>query len=316
MNQNIWQHAILQDKKMKRKLILIYTFILLITLTACSLFQSEIDSVTDLLPRDSDVPGWIRDDSVIFYKGSDIKKYKREYHGQGIDRLSSCVYQSIDDPTIQIKLEIIKFSTVLNAYGFFSLKRGPGIFEVSEVNEYYSNAISVIQIGEYAVFAETDKTDLLLKKELKTFVNIPLLYIGQNHMEDKLPDALNVIKGFDGYGVLYSRKPYHKFRHVNRIYFTQWSWDNDTVDLFFNENDSFYDAYEIFKKSIDTNFIISSSDNTYSAFRKDQDGKYSFISVEDRFVFGCWSVSNPDEGKKILGELSSKISDYKKKGNK
>lgn len=301
---------------MKRKLIRIYTIILLAMLTSCSLFQSEINSVTDLLPRDSDVPGWVRDDSLIFYKGNDIKKYNREYHGQGIERLASCVYQSIDDPTIQIKLEVIKFSSVLNAYGFFSLKRGPGIFEVSAVNEYYSNAISIIQIGEYAVFAETEKIDLLLKKDLKTFVNIPLLYIGQNHMEDKLPDALKVIKGFDGYGVLYSRKPYHKFRYVSRIYFTQWSWNNDAVDLFFNENDSFYDAYEIFKKSIDANFIISSSDNTYSAFRKDLDGKYSFISVEDRFVFGCWSVSNPDEGNKILGELRSKIADYRKKGNK
>ena len=202
---------------------------------------------------------------------------------------------------------------MLNAYGFFSLKRGPGIFELSEMNEYYSNAISVVQIGEYAIYSETPKTDLFLKKDLKTFVNIPLLYIGQNHMDDRLPDTLNVIKGFDGYGVLDSRKPYHKFRYIEKIYFTQWDWNKDTVDLFYNENASFYDAYEIFKKSTGADYIISSSDDTHTAFKKEQDGRYSFISVSDRFIFGCWSVSTLDDGKKILGELNSRITDYRKK---
>lgn len=301
---------------MKSKIILIYISLIVITLSSCSLFQSEIDSVTDLLPRDSDVPGWIRINSVLYYKGKDVKKYNREYSGLGIDKLASCVYQSIDDPAILIKLEVIKFSSVVNAYGFYSIKRGPGIFDASQKNEYYSNAASIMQIGEYAAYAVTEKTELLLKKDLKTFVNIPWLYVGQNYMQDKLPDSLNVIRGFDGYGVLYSRKPYHKFRYINRVHFTQWLWNNDIVDIFFNENDSFYDAYEIFKKSIDNSYIMISSDNTYTAFKKEQDGKYTFISVNGRYIFGCWSVGDLDEGKKILNEVSSRIEGYKKKENK
>jgi len=298
---------------MKRKIILIYILLQIFILSSCSLFQSEINSVTDLLPRDSDVPGWVRIDSALYYQGKNIKKYNREYNGLGIERLATCVYQSIDDQDIKIKLEIIKFGSLLDAYGFYSIKRGPGLFETAQINEYYSNAVSIVQTGEYVMYSTTEKTDLLLKKDLKTFGNIPLLYIGQNFIHDKLPDTLNVLKGIDGYGVLYSRKPYHKFPLLSRINFTQWTWNKDLVDVYFTETDSFYDAYEIFKKSIDTSYVTISSDNTYTAFKKDQDGRYTFISVNDKWIFGCWSVAEMSEGKKILNEIRSRIETFKKK---
>ena len=300
---------------MRKSLISALIFSVIIICTSCSLFQSEIDNVVDLLPRDSDVPGWIRIEPVVYYKGKDIKKYNREYKGLEIEKLASCIYQSIDDKDIKIKLEVIKFNSVLNAYGFYSIKRGPGIFETSDPNEYDSNSVSIIQIGEYAVYSTTDKTDLLLKKDLKTFTNIPLLYIGQNYTKNTLPGSLSILKGMDGYGVLYSEKPYHKFSFIKGIIFTQWMWNKDLIDVFISENNSFYDAYDIFKKNVDNNYILISSDNTYTAFRKEPDEKYSFISVNDKWIFGCWSISDFNEGKKILAEIRSRIEDFKKKEN-
>ena len=56
-----------------------------------------------------------------------------------------------------------------------------------------------------------------------------------------------------------------------------------------------------------------SADNTYTAFKKETDEKFSFISLNDKIIFGCWSVSDFKEGKKILNEIKSRIEDYKKK---
>ncbi|PKL18982.1 MAG: hypothetical protein CVV49_03025 [Spirochaetae bacterium HGW-Spirochaetae-5] len=295
-----------------KKHFILYLYIIFLFSASCTLFQSETDSVVDMLPRDSDVPGWIRVDSPAYYKSKDIKNYNREYNGLGIEKLGALLYQSIDDPDIIIKLEVLKFTSVLNAYGFFSIKRGPGIFEAGRINEYYTNSMSIIQTGEYAIYSETGKTDMLLRKDLKTFVNIPLLYIGQDYKNDKLPDNLNMLKGSDGYGVLYIRKSYHKFPYVNKIYFTQWSWDKDMVDVFVSENSSFHDAYEIYSKSTENNYIMISSDNVYTAFKKEPDDKYSFISVSDKWIFGCWSVSDFNEGKKVLDEIRSRIEKSKK----
>jgi len=298
---------------MKREIILIFIALIVTIISSCSLFQSEVDSVKDLLPRDSDVPGWVRIDTPLYYNGNKIKKYNREYAGYEIEKIASCLYQSIDDQQIKVKLEVIKFNSVLNAYGFFSIKRGSGIFEAENINEFYSNSISLIQIGEYVIYSQTEQVDSLLQKDLKTFVNIPLIYISQNYLQDKLPDSLRVLKGKDGYGVLYSHKPNDRFPFVANINFTQWSWSNDLIDVFFNENESFYDAYEIFKKTIDNNYIMISSDNTYTAYKKEKDNRYSFISITDKWVFGCWSVKNLNDGKKVLSEILSRIQYYKKK---
>lgn len=317
MIMNIWQHVIWQDNQeeiMKRKLILLFIYIFFTTLTACSLFQSETDSVIDLLPRDSDVPGWEKVDSSVYFKGKKVKMYDREYKDIGIEKLASCIYHSIDNHDIKIKLEVIKFGSVLNAYGFFSIKRGPGIFEVSDKNEFDNNSVSIIQIGEYAIYSTTDQSDLLMKKDLKTFANIPLQYLGQNYIKEKLPEISGLLKGIDGYGILYSIRNYFKFPLLRRVYFTNWSWNNQMIDVFLSEEDSFYDAYELFKKITGENsYIMISSDNTYTAFKKETDDKYSFISLDDKYIFGCWSVGDFKEGKKILGEIKTRIGDYKKR---
>lgn len=285
---------------------------ILITLTSCSLFQGETDSIIDLLPRDTDVPGWVRTELISQYKGKSIKTYNREYDGLGIEKLSFCIYKSLDNPDIEIKLEVIKFKTVLDAYSFYSIKRGPGLFDISDTNEYYTNTAAIVQTGEYIIYAMTEKIDSLLKSELKTFVNIPVMYIGKNYMRGILPAKLNILRSPDGYGILYSRKPYHRFPLIKNIYFTQWIWNNKIIYVFLSETGSFYDAYQLFNRSTESGYVITSSNNVYTAFNKEPDDTYSFISVNDRWIFGCWSLTDAGEGRKILGEILSKIQDYKK----
>lgn len=279
---------------------------------SCSLFQSETDSASDLLPRDTDVPGWIRTDLFSEYKKKEIKHYNREYDGIGIEKLAFCIYKSLDNPATEIKLEVIKFGSILDAYGFYSIKRGPGLFETSGTNEYYTNTLSIVQAGEYIFYAMTEKIESLLKNDLKTFVNIPVLYIGKNYLQGTLPAKLNILRGIDGYGVLYSRKPYHRLPFLNNICFTQWTWNKKITDVFLSEADSFNEAYHIFNKSTESGYILTSSNDNYTAFKKESDGTYSFISVNDRWIFGCWSVKDIDEGRRILSEILSKIQDYKK----
>lgn len=277
------------------------------------MFQSDSDNVVDMLPRESDVPGWSKTGSDLYLKKKDIGKLIREYRGLGIERYAGSIYESIDEKGARIKLEIMKFGTTLDAYGFFSVKRGPGIFDTADTNEYYSNSIGLVQSGEYVIFTSTDKTDSLLKKELKTFANIPLLYIGKGNKTNKLPSGISAIRGVDGYGVLYSRKQYHRFPQIRDIYFTQWNWNGELIELFYSDRGSFYDAYELFKKTSASEYILISSDDKYTAFRKEQDGRYCFVSVSDRWIFGCWSVKEFDDGKKILHEILYRLEDNLKK---
>ena len=286
---------------------LIIVFAITITSISCALFQTETNDMEDLLPRETDVPGWIRSGSILSYTGSNIKKYNKDYTGLGIDKFTSAIYESINNSDIKIKVEVIRFNSALNAYGFYSVKRGPGIFDIGETNDFSADGLSMIQIGNYVVCSSTENENLYLKGELKNFSNIPFNYIGDNYMNNKLPDSLNILKGEDGYGIIYSVKQHAKFSSLERMAYTQWKRNNNLVNVFCSEYSSFYDAYEVFKKNIVDNYIVSSSDEIYTAFKKDDDGKYIFISVKDRWVFGGWGVKEFNDISKIHTEILKRI---------
>ena len=293
----------------------IMSLIIVVAITgiSCSLFQSEVDDVEDLLPRETDVPGWLRSNPVSSYSGRNIKKYNKDYTELGIEKLSYSVYESIDNSDIKMKVEVIRFDSVLNAYGFYSVSRGYGIFDIGETNDFNSDRLSIIQIGNYVVCSSTDNESThSLEEELKVFAKIPFNYIGENYMNYKLPDSLNILKSGDGYGIIYSINQHDKFSFLERIAYTQWKWNNNLINVFYSEYSSFYDAYEIFKKNIVDDFIVSSSDEIYTAFKKD-DGKYIFISVKDRFIFGGWSIEDYNDIHRILNEILNRINDYNKK---
>lgn len=286
---------------------------------SCSLFQTEVNEGDDLIPRETDVPGWVMSNGLLTYTGGKVKKYNRDYAGIGIERLTAAAYESIDNSDIKIKVEVIRFNSVLDAYGFYSVKRGEGIFNIEEINDFSSDRLSVMQIGNYVVSSSTEKTDnenSSLKEELKTFSKISLDYIRENNMNYKLPESLNILKGAEGYGIIYSIKQHSRFSFIERMAYTQWKRNNNLINVFYSEYASFYDAYEIFKKNIVDNYIVSSSDGIYTAFKKDDDGEYIFISVKERCIFGGWSIDEYNDINKIHNEIVNRINDHNKKHTK
>ena len=283
---------------------------------SCSLFQREVTDGSALLPRETDVPGWTMSSDLITYTAGNIKKYNKEYAGIGIEKLTAAAYESINNSDIKIKVEVLIFDSVLNAYGFYSVKREQGIFDIEEINDFSSDRLSIIQIGNYVVSSSTEYEGLSLKEELEAFSKISLNYIGENYTNYKLPESLNLLKGAEGYGIIYSIKQYSKFSFIERIAYTQWKWNNNLINVFYSEYASFYDAYEIFKKNIADNYIVSSSDGIYTAFKKDDDGKYIFISVKDRWIFGGWSIDEYNEINKIHNEIVNRLDGHNKKHTK
>ena len=77
-----------------------------------------------LIPSESDIPGWIIADEIINKDSSNINEYNSAYADKGVISYSKCRYRDIDNNEIYIDLNIIKFSTILNAYGFFSSTAG------------------------------------------------------------------------------------------------------------------------------------------------------------------------------------------------
>jgi len=303
------QHAISRENfNLKRSLCLILSVIP--CLLSCSLFVSQIDSVTDFLPRDTDLSGWNRISPPAEYSGLGIRRYNINYYKTGIKRFSVCRYESLNETDPVITVEVARFDSVLNAYGFFSRICGERSFTADSVNELLTDNFAVALRGEYVIHIFTAPETAGSSVTFKNFIRISLKYIGINHSKDKLPEQINILKNNGKYGIIYSVKSLENLSDIDRIYLTRWVLNRNTVTVFASERQSFSDSYELFRKRINSGFILSESGGVYTAFKRKSDRSYTFISVYKNWIYGAQSVTDIDTGKKITDELKSRILPY------
>ncbi len=302
------QHAISRENfNLKRSLCLILSVIP--CLLSCSLFVSQIDSVTDFLPRDTDLSGWNRISPPAEYSGSGIKRYNKNYYKTGIKRFSICRYEPSGEDTV-ITAEVARFDNVLNSYGFFSRICGERSFKADTVNESVSDNFAAALRGEYVIHIFTLPGSGDNREILKTFMNISLKYIGINYSKDMLPEQINVLKGPDKYGIIYSVKSLDVPYGIDRIFLTRWIRKGRAVTVFASERGSFSDSYALFRERINSGFILSESGTVYSAFRQEGDASYTFISVYKNWIYGVQKTADIETGKKITEAIQSGIMAY------
>jgi len=284
-------------------------FIALLT-ASCALFQSEIDSVSDMLPRDSDLSGWARISPPAEYSGNRISRYKNDYLKTGIERISVCSYENIGQDKPSITVETIRFDTVLNSYGLFSQIAAGMEFTAETENEFYGLNKAAVLRGEYLVYVFTGSGDEDTNAILKSFIRASLKYIGSGYSREKLNERINILKYRDKYGIIYSIKPVEKPEGIDSIYYTPWHNDKKLINVYISERESFADSYRLYTGIVKKGYIIAESGTVYTAFNKDKDSTFSFISVSDKWIYGCWSSPDIETGKKITEVLRSRITDY------
>ncbi len=288
---------------------LILAFVVLFT-TSCALFRSEIGSVSDMLPRDTDLSGWMRTSDPAEYSGTGIRNYREDYHRTGIERISICIYKTIDDEKNSYTVELMKFNNTLNSYGFFSRIAGGTEFSSDTENEFYGTHKAVALRGEYIVYTFTESDNEDSDAVLRSFIRASLKYIGTAYTRDNPDERINILKYRDNYGIIYSINPVAEQEGIDSIYYTQWRHNKALIKVFISERVSFTDSYRLFNERIKKGYIIAESGTIYKAFRRNIDGTFSFISINDKWVYGCWSSPDIETGKKITEELRLRISDY------
>ncbi len=294
------------------KRLIIILFAPLTLFTSCILIQSGIDQITDLVPRDSDVPGWNRTGEVMTFQDDNVEGYKNEYSGLGIEKIAVCRYANFADPRQIITVEVIRFNSILNSFSFFSGIKGFGDDTKCSEEEFSSEGTMVFRQGEYIIYVYTANPDLNSKKEMKIFTDVVNAYIGKNFIQDKLPPVSSILKRSGAPCVLYSRKSLAHLRGINRIYYAGITEGEKKYFVFLSDRESGYNSMNIFQKMISKKYIIIKADNTQSAFIKDENSKYTFISVYDRWIYGCWGISEINDGKNVLVNIRNVIESYSK----
>lgn len=293
----------------KRLLLLLMFFI-----PSCTIFQRGPDYISDYIPRDSDVPGWNRDVSPVTIDDPDIGTYKRNYKNIGIVSMAWCTFSSFENRERVMRVEIIRFSGIIEAYSFFSDISGFNENGTCPENEFYNDTQAVIRAGEYIIYVSTETAHIENPADLKTFSSIVKSYIGDRYSGESLPAVHGVLKRTGASCVLYSRKGISAAPGINRCFYSMINTDDKKYFVFLSERGTNYDCITLFQKAISKKYIIIKADNTQSAFIKDETGAYTFISVYDRWIYGCWGVKDINDGKTILQNIRNAVESYSKSG--
>jgi len=290
----------------------IILFSILISASGCSFFQRQDISIIDILPRDTDVPGWTRTAEPGIYTDDDIQRYNADYAGIGLQSMAVCSYSYIDDRERIMRVEAMRFNTVLNSYSFFSRVNGFGETIPCPEDEFYTQGASVFRAGEYIVFVTITGENLNNIRDMKVFLDAAREYIGDNYSKDQLPPVYNLLKRTGASCVLYSRRGIEPIPGLNSVYYASVK-DNDTsYGVFLSDRGTGYESLDLFNKITGKKYIIMRADDSGSAFIKDRNGLYTFISVYDRWIFGCWGVSDINYGKVVLTNLRNIIDSHMK----
>jgi len=285
--------------------------ILVIFLNSCALFQSEMESVNDFLPRDTDVPGWMRSSFPEEFSGFSVSNYKKEYKTLGVERLSICHYNSLDNENYKVAVEIIKFNSVLNAYGFFSKKANEVYFEPVTKIDIYRDDFALSLRGDIVVYAYP-YSDFASGEILKKLIDVATTYIGQYYDHQSLPAKISILDNPYKAALIYSITTYEP-AGIDDVFVKTWQHRDIKVSVFFSERKSTEECWLMFNRFIKNGWTLSETEQGTIAFIKPKSKGYSFIAVHERWIYGCIDTPSIQYGGEILEILKTRISLYEKK---
>lgn len=298
-----------------KRLIVIHVFaVLLLACSSCTIFQRGTGYISDYIPRDSDVPGWNRQSTPSTADGESIGSYRNDYTGLGIDSIAWCSFTSFEDRDRFIEVEVIRFKNITDSYSFYSDSAGFSESGTCPDDEFYNDTKAVIRAGEYIVHVKTSSQHLENSADLKSFSSISRNYIGDRYSPESLPALQGVLKRAGATCVLFSKRGIAAVPGINRCYYSMINDQNKNYFVFLSERGTYYDSLNLFQKIISKKYIIIKADNTQSAFIRDEKGVYTFVSIYDRWIYGCWSVSDINDGKTILQNIRNAVESYSRAG--
>lgn len=286
--------------------LIIITFLIM---TSCVMFPKKNISPEFLLPSETDIPGWVKSDIIININSNDIKKYKPEYSGMGIETYTECRYSSIDNKNIYLDLEIIRFEDVLEAYAFFSSTVG---FNESmpdnNKDEYKSDSIYLIRKGDYVISVQNKDLLPFIRKEMAQLIKTVNYNMDKNYSHKELPYLQEILHNFTGNNVIYTKGNLPEFKRVDNVFYSKTGLDSEGCTIFASDRGSFNSAFRLYRSIVENEkYITVEALEKHSAFLKINEKNYRFISVNGNVITGLWGCSNLQEAEALLDKINISI---------
>ena len=290
---------------------------LLFAINSCATFQIHSDKTEDLLPRETEIPGWRIDISPKNYSVKYLQGYiknpeeNRLFNLYGIEELSVAKYKNISTPSKQITIEIFKMNSVINAFGILSIEKDEEYKETKMCDDSYTNnEVTLARKSNYYIKIKSiDYPESLADQELFC----KLICDKMKNTSDALPAYLSLFEKKDGRSHLrYLIEGYPKLPELQNIFSRKIELTGKTRTIFFAKRDTSYlslGELSNLLKNKERQFIMSGAGDLQIAFYKIKEKEFIFVSVFKEWIIGIFDAESISEGERTINILHNDLKD-------
>lgn len=290
---------------------IIFLSLIISAFPSCGIFP-RIATMSDSMPRETDVPGWAVERQYRTGSAAKIGQFSALYGEHKPAELAITEYARLSDKTMTVRVEMLRLGSALDAFGFFSRERGlGGAVRFIDDNTYYSERGLFSRIGNYYLKISYENLGDREGNAAEQFLgvvreNLKIMAGGEDLPEHMLLFAnkrstreiiyyKGDVDGIPGLkGAVVARRPLGAKKY----------------DLVYAMAPSAYDAeqqyLDILKRG-GSAYVLTRIGKLQPAIRIVSDSEFVFICQYKQWIFGVLNADTMKEGNLIIGYMLTEI---------
>lgn len=283
---------------------------------SCAVFEPTTPKLVDLLPRETDAPGWLMGGRESIAHGK-IKNENRIYSVFGAEGYVRETFHSISDETLTILVEIIKFPTTFHCFGLFSFERGFDTAFVESGEDFYITQKGMyIWKGDYYIKITSPAGKVSMVKEYKVFGSAVSGDIDGLASQVKLPSHVYTFS--DNYStndLVYYIQGHRLLPGSEKIFVRKKVIFDEASYVFFARYDSPASASEAYGRMLkiaEPGYTVTKEGDLLMNFRPGDGDRLVFLASYRDYIFGVLNAGSAEKGQRIMARLYGELSEYYK----
>lgn len=292
--------------------------VLLFPINSCAIFQINSDKTENLLPSETESPGWLMDTSPKNYTAKNLQKYNNNAEETlllnlyGLKELSTVRYKNISIPSNQITVEIYKMSSAVNAFGILSVTKNEDYEEIKICEDSYVNdALTLARKENYYIRIKSTGYPGSVK-DRESFCR---------QICDKIIKAGNALPAYSTlFGkanersrLRYVIEGYQNLPELKKIFIRKIEISGKINTIFFTKRGTSHAALGELSnllKNKERQCIMSEAGDLQTAFFKINDQEFIFVSVFKEWIIGILDAETIAEGERTINILHNDLKDF------
>ncbi|MBN1496831.1 MAG: hypothetical protein JXA07_08700 [Spirochaetes bacterium] len=292
---------------------------LTMAVTSCTILPAAV-TLTDKLPRETDVPGWVITGRYRTSRMNRIRQISPVYAEYEPAEMAVAEYRRLSDETRAIRAELIRFRSPLDSFGLYGRERGfdpAGRFTGDDA--YARDGSLFFRKGRY--YLKIIGTNL---GEEDTDAPGQFRSVVANNLEDRpgdgsLPDSLFIFSdGRSTRDIVHYKSGVDSIPGMKDVTLMRRVLAGKKHDIMYLKTATAFDAEQEFQKVMRNgeDFMLSNIGTLPTAVRIVSDHHCIVISHYKQWIFGVMDADTINEGNRLIiylyGELKARLDRNKK----